>query len=127
MEASSEIKYLSTKSKQWAIQSGQTPHIFNVLGDPSELGKAIRDVRKDQIEITIIFLELKSESNTVCIGLEGIRINSDGKIIDLVPAIKKRKEISEEGNIVYISYAINLDTLTKNINDIMKKSRTENG
>src|SRR5688572_18807155 len=100
MEASSEIKYLSTNGKQWAIKSGPTPHIFSVLGDPSKLGKAINDVRDDQIEITVMFLKLQSESNTFCVGLEGIRINSNGKKIDLIPTIKK-KEILEEGNIVY--------------------------
>jgi hypothetical protein len=122
MDISEEIKCLSTNSKQWAINSGPT-HIFSVSGDPYELGKVMKYVNNDQIKITVIFLELKSESNTFCIGLEGIRINSNGKIIDFIPTVKKKNIVSEKGNVVYITYTINLDTLTKNMTNFIKADK----
>lgn len=122
MDVSDEIKCLTTNSKCWTINSGPT-HIFSISGDPSKLGKAMKYVNEDQMKITIIFLEIRSESNTFCIGLEGIRINSDGKIINLIPTIKKKNTISKEGNVIYITYVINLDTLTKNIIDIVNHDK----
>ena len=113
MEVSNQIKCLSTSDKKWTINDGL---IFNVSGDTLKLGKALKDVDQDQIKITIVFLELKSGSDTFCIGLEGIRINSDGKMINLIPTIKKNT-VFNQGNITYITYVINLDSLTKNILD----------
>jgi len=122
MDVTDEIKCLTTKNTSWAINDGLV-HIFNISGDQSALGEAIKYINKDQIKITIMFLELKSASNTCSIGLEGIRINSDGKMINLIPTIKKNKTILGKGKVVYITYTINLDTLTKNIMDIVNQDK----